>query len=137
GRFAIGIGSSSNVIIERWNGVPFVEPYKKVRDVVRFLRDAFTGEKVSKSYDTFSVQGFRLGVRPEQSPPILIAALRAGMLRLAGREADGAIINWLAPADVPKVVGVVHDAANGEQREIVCRVFVCPSDNTEVVRAAA
>jgi alkanesulfonate monooxygenase SsuD/methylene tetrahydromethanopterin reductase-like flavin-dependent oxidoreductase (luciferase family) len=104
---------------------------------VRFLRDAFTGEKVSKSYDTFSVQGFRLGVRPEQSPPILIAALRAGMLRLAGREADGAIINWLAPDDVPKVVGVVHDAANGEQREIVCRVFVCPSDNTEVVRAAA
>ena len=30
----------SNVIVERWNGVPFVEPYKKVRDVVRFLRDA-------------------------------------------------------------------------------------------------
>ena len=41
GRFAIGIGSSSNVIVERWNGVPFVEPYKKVRDVVRFLKDAF------------------------------------------------------------------------------------------------
>ena len=40
GRFAIGIGSSSNVIVERWNGIPFVEPYKKVRDVVRFLRDA-------------------------------------------------------------------------------------------------
>ena len=36
-----GVGSSSNVIVERWNGVPFVEPYKKVRDVVRFLRDAF------------------------------------------------------------------------------------------------
>ena len=40
GRFAFGVGSSSNVIVERWNGVPFVEPYKKVRDVVRFLRDA-------------------------------------------------------------------------------------------------
>ena len=48
GRFAIGIGSSSNVIVERWNGVPFVEPYKKVRDVVRFLRDALSGEKVAK-----------------------------------------------------------------------------------------
>ena len=29
GRFAIGIGSSSNVIVERWNGIPFEEPYKK------------------------------------------------------------------------------------------------------------
>ncbi len=136
GRFAIGIGSSSNVIVERWNGVPFVEPYKKVRDVVRFLKDTFSGEKVAKSYDTFTVDGFRLGVRPEQKPPILVAALREGMLRLAGREADGAIINWLSAEDVTQVVRVVNDAAGGEPREIVCRIFVCPSENAEVVRAA-
>ena len=137
GRFAIGIGSSSNVIVERWNGIPFVEPYKKVRDVVRFLRDAFTYEKVAKSYDTFEVNGFKLGVRPEQPPQILVAALREGMLRLAAREADGTIINWLSPTDVAKVAGVVRDAAGGEDREIVARIFVCPSENTEVVRAAA
>jgi probable F420-dependent oxidoreductase len=136
GRFAIGIGSSSNVIVERWNGVPFVEPYKKVRDVVRFLRDALTGEKVTKQYDTFAVTGFRLGVRPEQTPPILVAALREGMLKLAGREGDGAIINWLSPDDVPKVAAVVRDAAGGEEKEIVCRIFVCPSENADVVRAA-
>jgi probable F420-dependent oxidoreductase len=137
GRFAIGVGSSSNVIVQRWNGLPFVEPYKKVRDIVRFLRDALGGEKVSKQYDTFEVQGFRLGIRPEQAPPILIAALREGMLRLAGREADGAIINWLAPTDVPTVVGVVRDAAGGAEREIVARIFVCPSENSAAVRAAA
>ncbi len=137
GRFAIGIGSSSDVIVERWNGVPFVEPYKKVRDVVRFLRDALSGEKVSTRYDTFEVQGFRLGIRPEQPPPILVAALREGMLRLAGREADGAIINWLAPTDVPTVVGVVRDAAGDAEREIVARIFVCPSEDAETVRAGA
>jgi len=137
GRFALGIGTSSNVIVERWNGVPFVEPYKKVRDMVRFLRDAFAGDKVSRAYDTFEIQGFRLGVRPEQTPPILVAGLREGMLRLAGREADGAIINWLAPADVSRVASVVASAAAGEEREIVARIFVCPSDNTEVVRAGA
>jgi probable F420-dependent oxidoreductase len=136
GRFAIGIGSSSNVIVERWNGVPFVEPYKKVRDVVRFLRDALTGEKISKAYDTFEIQGFRLTLQPEQKPPILIAALREGMLRLAGREADGVIINWLAPGDVPKVLGVVNEAAGGVEKEVVCRIFVCPSENAEVVRNA-
>jgi probable F420-dependent oxidoreductase len=137
GRFAIGIGSSSNVIVERWNGVPFVEPYKKVRDVVRFLRDALTGEKVTATYDTFDIQGFKLGIRPEQTPPILIAALREGMLRLAGREGDGAIINWLSAEDVRRVAKVVNDAAGGEQREIVARIFVCPSENAEVVRTAA
>ena len=136
GRFAIGIGSSSNVIVEKWNGIPFVEPYKKVRDVVRFLNDALSGEKVAKSYDTFEVNGFKLGVRPEMKPKILVAALREGMLRLAGRESDGAIINWLSPTDVRRVAEVVNDAAGGEEREIVARIFVCPSENAEVVRAA-
>jgi probable F420-dependent oxidoreductase len=137
GRFAVGIGSSSNVIVERWNGIPFEEPYKKVRDVVRFLRDALSGEKVSQQYDTFEIKGFRLGIRPEQPPSILVAALREGMLRLAGREADGAIINWLSPADAARVTGVVRDAADGEDREVVARIFVCPSENAEVVRASA
>lgn len=141
GRFAIGIGSSSNVIVERWNDIPFDEPYKKVRDVVRFLKDALGGEKIKQSYDTFEVDGFRLGVRPEEPPKILVAALREGMLRLAGRESDGAIINWLAPGDVPTVAGIVHDAGKdserGGEKEIVCRIFCCPSENTEAVRNAA
>lgn len=137
GRFAIGVGSSSNVIVERWNGIPFEEPYKKVRDVVRFLNDALGGEKVTKEYDTFKVDGFRLGIKPEVKPQILVAALREGMLRLAAREADGTIINWLSPEDVTRVAEVVHGAAGGTPKEIVARIFVCPSENTEAVRAAA
>ena len=137
GRFAIGIGSSSNVIVERWNGVPFVEPYKKVRDVVRFLHDAFNGEKITKEYDTFKVDGFRLSIKPEVKPTILIAALREGMLKLGSREADGVIINWLSSTDVTKVAKVVHDAANGVDKEIAARIFVCPSEDTETVRAGA
>jgi probable F420-dependent oxidoreductase len=137
GRFVLGIGSSSNVIVERWNGVPFVRPYYKVRDMVRFLKDAFTGEKVTRSYDTFEISGFRLGIKPEQPPKIFVAGLREGMLRMAGREADGAIINWLSPSDVATVAGIVHEAAGGDEREIVARIFVCPSANAEVVRAGA
>jgi len=137
GRFAIGIGSSSNVIVERWNGVPFVDPYKKVRDIVRFLHDALGGEKVSKQYDTFKVDGFRLAIKPEIKPTILVAALREGMLKLGAREADGVIINWLAANDVSKVVKVVNGAAGGVEKEVVARIFVCPSENTETVRASA
>jgi len=133
----IGIGSSSNVIVEQWNGIPFVEPYKKVRDVVRFLKDALSGEKVAKSYDTFTVDGFRLGVHPEQPPRIRVAALREGMLRLAAREADGTIINWLSAEDVGEVAAVFNGASNGVPKEMVFPIFVCPSENTAVVRAAA
>ena len=74
GRFVAGIGSSSNVIVERWNGIPFEQPFKQTRDMVRFLKAALTGEKVTEEYDTFSVKGFRLGLVPEEPVPILVAA---------------------------------------------------------------
>ena len=132
GRVAFGIGTSSNVIVERWNGIPFEQPYQKVRDMVRFLRTALTGEKVSEEYETFTVKGFKLGIVPEQQPRILIAALREGMLRLAGREGDGAIINWLSAEDVAQVVPHVH--AGGEGKEVVARIFVAPTTDTEMVQ---
>jgi probable F420-dependent oxidoreductase len=135
GRFAFGIGSSSNVIVERWNSIPFESPYQRVRDMVRFLRVALTGEKVSEKYDSFEVSGFKLAVVPEQQPRILVAALREGMLRLAGREADGAIINWLSADDVAKVVPHVH--AGGRDKEIVARIFVAPTTDAEAVRTSA
>ena len=92
GRFVMGIGSSSNVIVEHWNGIPFEEPYKRTRDMVRFLRAALTGEKVSQEFDEFEVKGFTLRRVPPTQPPILIAALRAGMLRLAGPNPDAEIV---------------------------------------------
>jgi probable F420-dependent oxidoreductase len=129
GRFAFGIGTSSNVIVESWNGIPFEEPYRRVRDTIRFLRASLAGEKVTHEYDTFSVKGFRLNIRVDEMPPILVAALRPGMLRLAGREGDGAIINWLSADDVKTVVSYV-----GEDKEIVARIFVLPTDDQNVVR---
>jgi probable F420-dependent oxidoreductase len=132
GRVAFGIGTSSNVIVERWNGIPFEQPYQRVRDTVRFLRTALTGEKVSEEYETFTVKGFKLGVVPEQQPRILVAALREGMLRLAGREGDGAIINWLSADDVAEVAPHVH--AGGEGKEVVARIFVAPTTDTDLVR---
>jgi len=133
GRVAFGIGSSSNVIVENWNGIPFEEPYKRVRDTIRFLKDALTGEKVTQEYDSFNIKGFRLGIVPEQPPKLLVAALREGMLRLAGREADGAIVNWLSPEDVRTVAGIVNE--QGDDREVVARIFVCPSEDREAVIA--
>ena len=67
-------------------------------------------------------------------PPILVAALRAGMLRLAGREGDGAIINWLSADDVAKVGG---RRRSGAGKEIVARIFVAPSEDADTVQRSA
>ncbi len=135
GRFVAGIGTSSNVIVENWNDIEFTEPYKRARDLVRFLRVALTGEKVTETYDTFSVKGFRLMANVETQPKVLIAALRQGMLRMAGREADGAILNWLAPEDLETIVPLVRN--ENPEAELVARLFVVPTEDADTARAIA
>ncbi len=123
----MGIGSSSPAIVERWNGIPFEQPYAKVRDTLRFLRKALAGEKVTD--EALGVKGFKLDLVPATPPPIVLAALRPGMLHLAAREADGAITNWLAPHDVRKV-----RAELGPGKELIARIFVCPTTDAEEAR---
>jgi probable F420-dependent oxidoreductase len=129
GRFVLGIGTSSQVAVEQWNGIAFERPYQRSRDMLRFLREALAGGKVTREYETFSVQGFRLDPAPGVPPALALAALRPGMLRLAAAEAGMAITNWLAPKDVPRV----RDAA-GPDCELVGRVFVCPTADAGTAR---
>ncbi len=132
GRFVLGVGSSSDVIVQRWNGIAFEQPYQRVRDLLRFLRTALTGDKVTETYQTFAVRGFKLTAPPDPQPSLFVAALREGMLRLAGSLGDGAILNWLAPEDVPSVTRYVHEGGAG--KEIVARIFVAATPDREVAR---
>lgn len=130
GRFVLGLGASSPVIVGNWNGVPFEEPFKRTRDVLRVVKAALAGERVDGEFDSFTIKRFKLEQAPAIPPKIMVAALRAQMLRLAGREADGAILNWLASYNVAQCV----EAVGNDQAEIVARIFVCPTTDTEYAR---
>ncbi|WP_245922846.1 LLM class F420-dependent oxidoreductase [Paractinoplanes atraurantiacus] len=132
GRFQLGIGASSPVVVGDWNAADFTEPYARSRDMLRFLRAALAGEVVDGDFDTFSVRRFRLERPPATPPQILLAALRPGMLRLAAAEADGVILNWLSPGDVPTALAEVKGAAAGF--EVAARIFVCPTDDAAYAR---
>lgn len=129
GRFVLGIGTSTPTIVTNWNALPFEAPYARSRDTLRFLAAALRGDKVTETYETFAVSKFRLERPPTPPPQVVLAALRPGMLRLAAREADGAITNWLAPSDVPTVRSVL-----GDEPELVARIFVCPTTDADAAR---
>nr|WP_296068929.1 LLM class F420-dependent oxidoreductase [uncultured Actinoplanes sp.] len=133
GRFQLGIGASSPVVVGDWNAVDFTEPYARSRDMLRFLKAALAGETVTEDYGTFAVNRFRLERPPASRPPIQLAALRPGMLRLAAAEADGVILNWLAASDVPTATAELKGAAPGF--DVTARIFVCPTDDAGYARA--
>lgn len=137
GRFSLGVGSSSNILVTGWNGIAFDRPLSRNRDVLRLVRRALAGERVDEDFDTFAVRGLKLGLVPEVVPPILLAGLRKKMLSLAGAEADGAIINWLTADDVVGVAAAIAVAGNGTAKEIVARIPVIVSSDANTSRATA
>jgi probable F420-dependent oxidoreductase len=129
GRFTMGLGASSAPVVERWNGIAYEQPYARTRDVLDFLKRALSGEKVDEVYPTFEVHGFKLSRPVTTRPEILLGALRPGMLRLAGRGADGAILNWLSAGDVARCRSEV-----GADKTIAARLFVVPTEDAELAR---
>jgi probable F420-dependent oxidoreductase len=122
GRFALGIGSSSDRIVEGWNGIPFERPLSKVRETLEFLRAALAGERTES--------GFKLETAPSERVPIVLAALRGKMLELAVEQGDGAFTNFLPLGGLPQVVAQLEGAPEGF--ELLCRFFCLPGEREAV-----
>jgi probable F420-dependent oxidoreductase len=125
GRFVLGLGASSDVIVERFNGLEFQRPLSKVREAVQALRPVLS-VPAEKGFG-----GMRLE-RPVTEPvPIVLAALRGKMLALAAEVADGAFTNFLPLSGLPRVVEALHDGERAAGREpgsteLACRFFILP-----------
>ena len=124
GRFVLGLGASSNVIVEQWNGIPFRRPLAKVEETVDYLRTVLAGER--------GTGGFKLASPPERPVPVVLAALRDRMLGLAARIADGAFTNFLPLSSAAKVV----DAFAAPEKELACRFFSIHGPEDQALAAA-
>lgn len=109
GRFVLGLGTSTKVIVEDWHGRPWGKPLSGMREYVELLRKLMAGERVSAEAP-FPMKRASLAVRNPRSAPIHLAALNDGMLRLAGEVADGAILNFVSTRQVKRSVEIMREA---------------------------
>jgi probable F420-dependent oxidoreductase len=121
GRFALGIGSSSDRIVEGWNKLPLEKPLTRMSETIDFLRPVLKGERVD---------GFKLESAPSHEVPIVLAALRGKMLKLAVEKADGAFTNFLPLSGLPQVKLQLEGAP--EDFELLCRFFCLAGEREQV-----
>jgi probable F420-dependent oxidoreductase len=125
GRFVLGLGASSNVVVERFNGMAFERPLSKVREAVAAIRPVLSVPPER------GFGGLRLE-RPVTEPvPIVLAALRGKMLALAAEVADGAFTNFLPLSGLPQVADALREGERAAGKaegstEFVCRFFILP-----------
>jgi len=114
GRAILGIGSSGPMVVERWHGLHFEQPFTRLRESVTIVRQVLSGSPVNLQGKVFQVSDFRLAVYPPtHKVPIYLAALGPKMLRLAGEVADGALL-YLQP--LSKIRDAIAEIRKGAER---------------------
>ncbi len=140
GRFVLGIGASSENIVQKWSGVPFKRPLSRVRETVNVVRSVLGGEKSSLSGRALESHGYRLQMTPPNPPiPIHVGALGPPMLELAGEIADGVTLNMMPVQAVPKMlehvrIGAAKSGRTGADLEVVSRFMVSVTDDKDMAR---
>lgn len=139
GRFTLGIGASSEVIVRRWAGQPFDRPLTAVRETVEALRPLLAGERSSFDGSLVTVGGYRPHAAPPGGRvPLVLGALNPRSCRLVGElGVDGIALNQLAPHHVPLILDAVADGAGGrlpDDFEVVARLFCAVTNDVAATR---
>jgi probable F420-dependent oxidoreductase len=139
GRFTLGIGASSEVIVGRWAGQPFDKPLTAVRETVEALRPVLAGERSTLEGERVTIGGYKPHAAPPGGRvPLVLGALNPRSCRMVGElGVDGVALNQLAPHHVPQVLAEVATGAGGALPDgfrVVARLFCAVTDDVPAVR---
>lgn len=128
-RTVIGLGSSTEAIVENWHGIKFEKPASRMREFVECLNLMTSGEKVNYSGSFFRASNFKLLNPPTRKHvPVFMAAVNKNMVSLAGSLADG-VIMYLRPLDeLKKTVAEIRQSTAGRNFEVALSLVCAVSD---------
>jgi len=140
GRFVLGIGLSHQLVIENMFGLSFEKPVRHMREYLSVLMPLIHEGKASFKGETISTD-VSVGVEPRMPCPVLVAALGAQMLKLAGTVTDGTMTWMTGPATIAShTVPVITAAAKAAGRpapRIATSLPVCVTSDIDAARQRA
>jgi alkanesulfonate monooxygenase SsuD/methylene tetrahydromethanopterin reductase-like flavin-dependent oxidoreductase (luciferase family) len=139
GRLLLGLGVS-NATIAGWHGMTFDRPLRRLREYADVVRQTVRGERVDYEGEIYGTKGFKLSWKPNHPElPIFFAGLGEQMTKLAGRTADGVMVNMADPKTLREIFGRVRQAATEAGRdpdsiEYITKVRVSLNADPEVAK---
>jgi F420-dependent oxidoreductase-like protein len=141
GRLALGIGPSHASVIEGPFGLDYRAPFTHTREYVNVLHPLLNGQPATFHGHTLSASA-PAGITVAGAAPcqLLLGALGARMLRLAGEAADGTVTAQVGPEALashvaPAITAAAAAAGRPSPRVVVC-LPACVSADLDGARAA-
>ena len=129
GRLILGLGTSSESIVQEWHGVEFNSPVQRMREYVEIIRLIMTGNKVNYDGKLFHLKNFTLLVKPSRKHiPIYLAAINPKMVELTWEIADG-VIFYLRP--ISELQKTIQKMQLKKKIDVSSQFITCMSENEE------
>jgi len=135
GRMILGLGTSSQSIVEDWHGAKFEHPIARMREYVEIIRLILSGKKCNYEGDFFNLKNFTLLIPPPRKKiPIYVAAINEKMVNLTWEVADGTIF-YLRPLDeLRETIQKMHAK---RKIDVACQLITSVSDDASEAIARA
>ncbi|MDE1726760.1 MAG: LLM class flavin-dependent oxidoreductase [Thaumarchaeota archaeon] len=129
GRFILGLGTSSQPIVNEWHGLYFTNPIERMKEYVKIIRLIISGSKVNYDGKIFQLRNFTLLMHPVRNHiPIYLAAINQKMVELTWDMADGAIF-YLRPLN--ELQATIKKMQQKKKIDVACQLITCVSEDAE------
>ena len=134
-RLILGLGTSSQPLVEDFHGDKFERPLKRMKEYVEIIRLILTGKQINYSGEIFSLKDFSLLIKPPRNTiPIYLAAVNQKMVELAWEIADG-VIFYLRPKN--EIKSTLAKMENQKKIDTTLQIITCIHKDPEkaIIRA--
>jgi F420-dependent oxidoreductase-like protein len=151
GRVILGLGTSGQVVVENFHGIPYKKPLTRLRETIAILRALWRGDRLTPELASlFDLRHFKLEMTPVRSEiPIYVASLQEQAIHEVGRSADGWVptfwpyrhlrdgIAWLdeGAREARRPSGGERSREPGREIDVAPFVAVVPLDDVDMARA--
>lgn len=118
GRAVLGMGPGDRTTLDAL-GLEWDKPLTRTKEAIEIIKKLLAGERVSaENMEKHEIQGAKLNFEPEAEVPIFIGAQGPNMLKMAGKNGDGVLINASHPKDFQFAVGQIEEGVEESDKSM-------------------
>lgn len=142
GRFILGLGTGAKYTNERYHGVHYGKPVKRIKEYIEVVRHLITSSHKDESfkyegeYYQINTKGYKRAFKPvRENIDIYLAGIGSNMIKTCGEVADGYIghvvcsYNYLKEKVIPALESGLNLSEKNKSNFQKCSIITCAVSN--------